>query len=84
VAAEPASDFFINSGTTIDRSEHPNLRKPPKNLSAPIYDLIEAATVYVMDEIAEGYRMASGFAAKHAYPKRVIKEAITNAILHRD
>jgi ATP-dependent DNA helicase RecG len=37
-----------------------------------------------MDEITEGFEMAAGFAAKHAYPKRVIKETITNAVLHRD
>lgn len=28
--------------------------------------------------------VASGFESRHAYPPRVIKEAITNAILHRD
>ena len=27
---------FHYAGTTVDRSEHPNLRKPPKNMSAPI------------------------------------------------
>lgn len=75
---------FHYAGTTIERSESPNLRKPPKNFTAPLYHLIERATVYVADEIAEGFRMASGFEATHAYPKRVIKEAITNAILHRD
>jgi len=53
-------------------------------MSVPVYELIESATSYVLDEIAEGFEMASGFTAKHAYPKRVIKEAITNAILHRD
>jgi ATP-dependent DNA helicase RecG len=76
--------IFHYSGTTIERSENPNLRKPPKNFTAPLYDLIEQATAYVTTEIAEGFRMASGFEAKHAYPKRVLKEAITNAILHRD
>lgn len=75
---------FHYAGTTIDTSEHPNLRKPPKNISAPIYELIEAAEKYILDEIAHGFEMVGGFAAKHAYPKRVVKEAITNAILHRD
>jgi ATP-dependent DNA helicase RecG len=75
---------FHYSGIAVDRSEHPNLRKPPKNISAPVYDLIESATTYVWDEIAVGFEMASGFTAKHAYPMRVIKEAITNAVLHRD
>ncbi|MGE5513022.1 MAG: RNA-binding domain-containing protein [Bacteroidota bacterium] len=76
--------IFHYSGTSIDRSEHPNLRKPPKNMTAPVYDLIEHGTSFVLDEITQGFEMVSGFTAKHAYPKRVIKEAITNAILHRD
>jgi ATP-dependent DNA helicase RecG len=75
---------FHYSGVNIDRSEHPNLKKPPKNISGPVYELIENATKYVIDEITVGFVMASGFAAKHRYPKRVIKEAITNAVLHRD
>ena len=75
---------FHYAGVSIDRTEHPNLRKPPKNLSGPVYELIEEATSYVMGEITVGFEMASGFSAKHSYPKRVIKEAITSAILHRD
>src|SRR5208337_1373707 len=75
---------FHYSGVTIDPSENPNLRKRPKSLTGPIYELIEMATNYVMDEITVGFEMASGFVAKHRYPKRVIKEAITNAVIYRD
>lgn len=75
---------FQYVGTTIERTENPNLRKQPKNFSAPIYDLIEVSTSYVMGEISSGFEMAGGFTAKHQYPVRVIKEAITNAVLHRD
>ena len=39
----------------------------------------------VLNEIAQGVTLSgSGFRAKHAYPERVVKEAIVNAILHRD
>lgn len=76
---------FQYSGTTIDRSEQPNLKKQPKNLAGPLYELIENTADYILGEISSGFKMAaSGFETEHAYPKRVIKEAITNAILHRD
>jgi ATP-dependent DNA helicase RecG len=40
---------------------------------------------YIGNEIAGGFKMASsGFRTTHVYPDRVIKEAITNAVLHRD
>jgi ATP-dependent DNA helicase RecG len=76
---------FHYSGVATDRSESPNLRNPPKSFSAPVYGLIARVTDYVLEEISTGFTMAqSGFEAKHQYPKRVIKEAITNAVLHRD
>lgn len=39
----------------------------------------------MLDELAEGLTLAkSGFRTVHRYPERVIKEAITNAVIHRD
>ena len=35
--------IFRYSGTAIDRSENPNLLKPPKNFSAPLFKQIEQA-----------------------------------------
>ena len=76
---------FHYKGTQIEESEVPNLRKPPKTLSGPLYRLIEKAHQYVLDELAEGLTLAkSGFCTVHRYPERVIKEAITNAVIHRD
>jgi ATP-dependent DNA helicase RecG len=38
-----------------------------------------------MDELAQGLTLAkSGFSTIHRYPERVVKEAITNAVIHRD
>lgn len=57
----------------------------PKTLSGPLYRLIEQTHDYVLDELAEGLTLArSGFRTVHRYPERVIKEAITNAVIHRD
>ena len=51
----------------------------------PLIKQIEDAYEYVINEIAGGLRLsASGFETVHCYPTRVIKEAITNAVIHRD
>ena len=76
---------FHYKGTQIETGAVPNLKKTPKTLSAPLYRLIEQTHAYVMDELAEGLTLArSGFQTVHRYPERVIKEAITNAVIHRD
>lgn len=76
---------FHFKGNTIESGEVPNLRKPPKTLSGPLYRLIEQTHAHVLDELAGGLTLAaSGFRTIHRYPERVIKEAITNALIHRD
>jgi len=76
---------FHYKGTQIEAGAVPNLKKTPKTLSASLYRLIEQTHAYVMDELAEGLTLArSGFQTVHRYPDRVIKEAITNALIHRD
>lgn len=76
---------FHYRGTQIDAGAVPNLRKPPKTLSGPLHRLIELSHSYVLDELAAGLTLArSGFRTMHRYPERVIKEAITNALIHRD
>jgi len=77
--------IFHYKGTVIEAGEVPNLKKAPKTLSGPLYWLIAQAHAYVLDEIAGGLTLAaSGFRTIHRYPERVIKEAITNALIHRD
>jgi ATP-dependent DNA helicase RecG len=76
---------FHYKGTAIESGEVPNLKKAPKTLSGPLYRLIEQSHAYVLDELAGGLTLAaSGFRTVHRYPERVIKEAITNALIHRD
>jgi ATP-dependent DNA helicase RecG len=63
----------------------PNLRKPAKTVRGPLVEQIDAAVKLVLDELAAGLTLAgSGFRAKHVYPDRVVKEAIVNAVIHRD
>lgn len=39
----------------------------------------------VLDELAKGLTLSnSGFRTVHSYPARVVKEAIVNAVIHRD
>ena len=76
---------FHYRGNAKISGEIPNLLKPPKTLSGPIYHLIEQTREYVFDALAEGLTMPnSGFETAHRYPERVVKEAITNALIHRD
>lgn len=63
----------------------PNLRKPPKTIRGPLIDQIDTAVKTVLDELAQGITLSgSGFKARHMYPERVVKEAIVNAVIHRD
>lgn len=63
----------------------PNLRKPAKTVRGPLVEQIDATVRLVLDELAAGLTLAgSGFKAKHVYPERVVKEAIVNAVIHRD
>ena len=63
----------------------PNLRKAPRPIRGPLIDQIDRAVSTVMDELSQGViHSGSGFKARHAYPERVVKEAIVNAVVHRD
>ena len=62
-----------------------NLRKPPKTIGGPLIEQIDTAVRAVLDELAQGLTLASsGFKTRHKYPERVVKEAIVNAVIHRD
>ena len=76
---------FHYRGNQIEPGAVPNLIKPPKTIAGPIPLQIAQACHYVLDELAAGLTLAaSGFKTVHRYPERVIKEAITNAVIHRD
>jgi len=76
---------FHYQGNAISAGEIPNLKKPPKTLSGPLYQLIAQTHAYLLEELAGGLMLAtSGFRTIHRYPERVLKEAVTNALIHRD
>lgn len=76
---------FHYRGNVIEHGPNPNLKKAPQTIRGPVVALINETRTYVLNEIAAGFEMASsGFKTRHVYPERVIKEAITNAVLHRD
>lgn len=63
----------------------PNLRKTPKTIRGPLIEQIDTAVKAVLDELAQGLTFSgSGFKTRHLYPDRVVKEAIVNAVIHRD
>jgi ATP-dependent DNA helicase RecG len=76
---------FVFDGKAAVPSATPNYRKPPKTVRGALIEQIDRTVRLVLDELAQGVTLSSsGFRAKHAYPERVVKEAIVNAIIHRD
>lgn len=76
---------FHYKGRAVQRGQVPNLLLPPKTITGPAVEQIAKAQAYVLERLAQGLTMeGSGFQTRYRYPQRVIKEAITNAVLHRD
>lgn len=76
---------FHYRGNRVQTDPHTNLLKPPRTISGPIIRQIQDTTDYVVSELASGVQMGPlGFEVVQSYPVRVIKEAITNALIHRD
>lgn len=76
---------MIYDGKQVSSSATPNLRKATKTIRGPLIEQIDKTVRVVLDELAQGLTLsASGFKTMHAYPARVVKEAIVNAIIHRD
>lgn len=76
---------MVYDGKVVASGATPNLRKPSKTVRGPLIDQIDATVKLVLDELAQGLTLSgSGFKTVHAYPERVVKEAIVNAVVHRD
>jgi ATP-dependent DNA helicase RecG len=77
--------LMVYDGKQVVPGATPNLRKSPKTIRGPLIEQIDAAVKAVLDELAQGLTLSgSGFKTKHLYPERVVKEAIVNAVIHRD
>lgn len=76
---------MVYDGKHVSSDATPNLRKPAKTVRGPLIDQIDATVRLVLDELAQGLAPSgSGFKTVHLYPERVVKEAIVNAVIHRD
>lgn len=77
--------IFHYHGHEVEYASDTNLVCPPATVSGPILKQIRDAVEYVSKELQVGVqRTHDGFELSQKYPKRVIQEAITNAVLHRD
>lgn len=77
--------LMVYDGNAVKAGPTPNLRKQPKTIRGPLIDQIDEAVRAVQDELALGITLSSsGFKTRHVYPDRVMKEAIVNAVIHRD
>lgn len=64
--------------------ETPNLIGRPVTIEGPLVTLISKAHEYVLTLLRAGIELRSGFVTKYQIPERAVKEAITNAVIHRD
>ena len=77
--------LMVYGGKTVTTGALPNMRKVPLTIRGPLIVQIDNAVKAVLRELEEGITLASsGFKAAHVYPERVVKEAIVNAVVHRD
>lgn len=77
--------LMVYDGKAAVPGATPNLRKQPKTIRGPLVDQIDTTVTAVLDELSQGLTLSgSGFKTLHVYPERVIKEAIVNAVIHRD
>lgn len=76
---------FHYLGHQIEHTEDTNLARPPVTMDGPILHQIRQAVHAVMQELERGVQVSpTGFEVKQKYPRRVVQEAITNAVIHRD
>ncbi len=61
-----------------------NLIGNPTTIDGPITKQIKDSHEYVLTLLRSGLRVPSGFVTQYQIPERAIREAITNAIIHRD
>lgn len=75
---------FQYEGNLETIKETLNLIGTPRNIVGPIIKQITDAHDYVLTLLRTGIRVPSGFVTTYQIPERAVKEAITNAVIHRD
>lgn len=76
--------IFQYEGKSEIIKETPNLLATPININGPLIKQINDAHQLVLRLLQTGVRVPSGFVTQYHIPERAVKEAITNAIIHRD
>ncbi len=76
--------IFQYEGNLETIKETLNLIGEPKTIGGPIIKQIKEAHEYVLTLLRNGVRVPSGFVTQYQIPERAVKEAITNAVIHRD
>lgn len=85
LGGKAAIRIFHYKGSRVQTDPRTNLLKPPITVGGPIIRQISDAAGLVIRELASGVQMGPlGFEIVQKYPVRVITEAITNAVIHRD
>ena len=65
-------------------SKTPNYLGKPKTIDGPVIEVIKKSHEYVLGLLESGIAIRSGFVNTFKIPERAVKEAITNAVIHRD
>jgi ATP-dependent DNA helicase RecG len=76
---------FHYKGDRIEHSATTNLVRPPCTAGGPLIEQIRLALELTVNALASGIQVGPlGFEIIQKYPLRVLREAITNAVIHRD
>ena len=74
---------YLGKTERID-DETINILGTPKLVNGPIIKQIYDCHEYVLNILKTGVKVPSGFQTTYKIPERAVKEAITNAVIHRD
>lgn len=75
---------FQYTSTVESIGETPNLIGVPKTIQGSLVKQIKDTHEYVLTLLRSGISIPSGFKTVYQIPERAVKEAITNAVIHRD
>lgn len=85
MASKAAIRLFHYRGIETSTDPNTNLVRKPLTIGGPLIRQIPDAVQAVINELAERVQFGPlGFEIVQRYPVRVIAEAITNAVIHRD
>ena len=85
MAAKHRCGCFTTKATRSLPTPNTNLVRPPLTVGGPLIQLIREAHALVVRELGERVQHGPlGFEIVQKYPVRVVNEAITNAVIHRD